>query len=88
MKSIWLGAVSLAAVFGLCGNSTADEFCWKLTRIDNDSVTLLGVNDTRKIAKIGRDDRPKVAAFLGKSVKAHFEDQKGEQWVVKLESWK
>ncbi len=88
MKTLLLGAVGLLFLVCVCGDSDADEFCWKLTRIDNDSITLVGTDDTRKTAKIGRDERSKVAAFLGKSVKAHFENLKGEQWVVKLESWK
>lgn len=88
MSKIWLGVWSLLALISFSSVSLADEFLGKLARIDNDSVTLIGANDTRKTAKICKDDRPKVAAFLGKSVKVDFEDLKGEQWVVKFESWK
>ena len=88
MKIKWLGVL---CVVGFCMGATdslADEFLWKLSRIDSDSVTLIGDNEARKIAKIEKNDRPRLAPFLGKSVKVRFQDLKGEQWVVKLESWK
>ncbi len=88
MKTFCLGAAGLMAAFIMSSASAADEFCWKLARIDTDSVTLIGTDDARKTAKIVREERARMAAFLGKSVKVHFEDLKGEQWVVSLESWK
>ncbi len=88
MRMIWTGACSLIALLSFCVGAHAQECVWKLARIDNDSITLVGADDTKRTAKIGREARPKVAAFLGKSVKVDFEDLKGEQWVVRLESWK
>ncbi len=88
MKTLGLSAACIIAAFIMGGVSAADEFCWKLARIDTDSVTLIGTDDARKTAKIGQEERAKMARFLGKSVKVHFEDLKGEQWVVRLESWK
>jgi hypothetical protein len=88
MSKLWLGVISLVMLSSLAGNADSGEFLWKLARIDNDSVTLIGADDIRKTAKICREDRSKVAAFLGKSVKVDFEDLKGEPWVVRLESWK
>ncbi len=88
MRTLWLSAVCLVCFLALSVFALAEDFMWKLARIDTDSVTLIGANDSRKIAKIGQNDRAKVAPLLGRSVKAYFEDLKGEQWVVKLESWK
>lgn len=88
MKSLYLSAASVAVALIMSSACMADEFCWKLSRIDTDSVTLIGTDDARKTAKIVREERARMAAFLGKSVKVHFENLKGEQWVVSLESWK
>lgn len=88
MKTLCLGFAGLVAGLIVLSYSAADEFCWKLTRIDTDSVTLIGTDDARKTAKVPREERAKMAAFLGKSVKVHFEDFKGEQWVVRLEAWR
>jgi len=59
--------------------SLADEFDGKLERVDLQSVTVRGCDNSRKVLALEQKDRQKAAQFLGKSVTVVFKTENGEQ---------
>jgi hypothetical protein len=72
----FLCAMVFLAVLG-AAPVPADEFAGKLERIDRQTVTLLGPDQTRLVLRVDEPSIQKAAALVGKSVSVEFAPQEG-----------
>jgi len=78
MRKFGLGMFAVLILAGAPGPGVADEFFGKLERVDLDSVTLRGPDNSMIVVRVDGGHRRDAAPFLGKTVTVHFQNDRGE----------
>lgn len=78
MQGRWWGLLLFALLLCAPVPSRAGEFDGKLERVDLQSVTVRGCDNSKVVLALEQKDREKAAPFLGKSVTVVFKTENGE----------